>query len=61
LLLNFALKYATWSVEENQEGLKLKGTHQLLAYAEDVIILGENIGAINRKTGTLLDASEELV
>ena len=40
LLLNFALDYAFKRVQVNQDGLKLNGTHLLLAYADDVNILG---------------------
>jgi hypothetical protein len=43
LLLNSALEYAIMKVQENQIGLKLNGTHQLLAFADDVILLGDNI------------------
>jgi hypothetical protein len=31
LLLNFPLHYAIWEVQKNQLGLKMNGTHQLLA------------------------------
>jgi hypothetical protein len=39
-------------------GLKLNGTHQLLAYADDVNLLGDNIDAIKKNTETLIDASK---
>jgi hypothetical protein len=37
-------------------GLKLNGTHQLLAYADDVNQIGYNIVTINKNTETFIDA-----
>jgi hypothetical protein len=60
LLFNFALEFVIWKVQETQVGLKLNGTHQLLAYADDVNLLGDNIDAIEKSTETLIDASKEV-
>jgi hypothetical protein len=54
------LEYAIRRVQENQEGLIFKGTHQLLAYAANVDTVGENIETINKNMEALSDASKEV-
>jgi hypothetical protein len=60
LLFSFALEYAGRKVQENQVGLKLNGTCQLLAYADIVNLLGGNVDTVKKSTGTLIDASKEV-
>jgi hypothetical protein len=60
LLFHFALEYAIRKIKENQVGLKLSGTHQLLAYADDVNLLADNIDTIKKNTESLIDASKEV-
>jgi hypothetical protein len=40
--------------------LKLCGTHQLLVYADDVNLLGDNTDTIEKNTETLIDTGKEV-
>ena len=61
MLFNFALEYAIRRVQVNQDGLKLNGTHQLLAYADDVNVLGGIIHTVMENAEALVAASREIV
>jgi hypothetical protein len=60
LLFNVALEFAIRKVQGNQVGLKLNRTHQLLAYADGVNLLGDDADTINRNAEALIDASKEI-
>ena len=60
LLFNFALEYAIKRVQVHQDGLKLNGTHQFLAYADDVNILGGGVHTIKKNAEALVAATKEI-
>ena len=60
LLFNFALEYAIRRVQVNQDGLKLNGTHQLLAYDNDVNILRGSVHTVKKNAEALVAATKEI-
>ena len=52
--------YAIRRVQVNQDGLKLNGTHHLLAYADDANILGESIHTLKKNAEALVAAASEI-
>ena len=60
MLFKFALEYAIRRVQVNQDGLKLNGTHQLLAYADDVNILEGSIHSLKENSEALVGATREI-
>jgi hypothetical protein len=51
--------YAIRRVQVNQDGLKLNGTHHLLAYADDVNILEGSVHTVKENAEALVVASKE--
>ena len=59
MLFDFALQYAIRRVQVNQDGLKLNGTHQLLAY-DDVNILGGSVDTVKKNAEASVAATKEI-
>ena len=60
MLFNFALEQAIKRVQVNENGLTLNGTHQLLAYADDVNILRGSIHNLKENAEALVAATREI-
>ena len=60
LLFNFALEYVIKRVQVNRDGLKLNGTYQLLAHADDVNILGAIVHTVKENEEALVVATKEI-
>ncbi|KAJ4448530.1 hypothetical protein ANN_10548 [Periplaneta americana] len=60
VLFNFALEYAITKVQNNTQGLELNRLHQLLVYADDGNMLGENPQTIRENAEILVEASKAI-
>jgi hypothetical protein len=56
----FPLQYTIGKIQEEEEKLKLNGTHHFVVYADDVNVQGENINVINKNTGGVLEVGSEV-
>ena len=60
LVFTITLEHDIRSIQKNQVGLKLNGTHQLLVYADDGNILVGSIHTIQNNTKALVVSIKEI-
>jgi len=60
MIFNFALHYAIRRFKVKRNCLKINGTHQLLAYADDVSIISVSVHTIKGNEITLVAATMEV-
>jgi len=60
LLFNFALEYAIRKVQGTNLGLDMNGSHQVLACADDVNLIGDDIRTIEINADVLLSACKNI-
>jgi len=59
LIFNFALEYAIWRVQVNQDDVKFNDAYQLLVYADDVDVLGGSVLTMKKHADALVDVSKD--
>jgi hypothetical protein len=59
MLSNSALEYTIRNFQENNKGLEMNGTHQLLVCADNDKLLGESINIIKRNKEALSGTSKK--
>jgi len=60
LLFKFVLECAVRRVQVKQDGLKLNVTHQLLAYTDDINMLGGSVHTVKENAEALVVSSKEI-
>jgi hypothetical protein len=60
IAFQFCFRICHQEIQENEVGLELNETHQILVYADDVNLLGGSINTIKGNTETLLEASRDV-
>ena len=60
LLFNFFLEYAIRRVQENGKGLDMNVKDNLLAYGDDVNMLGGNLQTVRENTEIFIKATKDI-